>query len=174
MGIDIGTTSISGVLCAGEDRTVQATVAMPHDAEVPELPADRHEQFPERILLITREVIRSLAERAVSPISGIALTGQMHGIVIVDEELTPLTPCITWRDARTSRHPTAVLQHPYASETGCFLHPGYGSLTLHHLLRTGTLPKHAYKALSIPGFVAARLTGRCTTDETLAAGGLPS
>ena len=63
----------------------------------------------------------------------------------------------------------AALPHPYTSETGCFLHPGYGGLTLHHLLQTGAMPQRAYRALSIPGFIAARLTGRCTTDETFAA-----
>jgi len=169
LGIDIGTSSITGVLCSGEDRAVQATVSACNDASAMDLPPGHHEQSPERILAIALDVIHCLVRRATGPIEGIALTGQMHGIVIVDEELNPLTQCITWQDARTSGYPAGVVRHSYASETGCFLHAGYGGLTLHHMLRTGAMPKGAFKALSVPGFVASHLSGRCTIDETLAA-----
>lgn len=169
LGIDIGTSSISGALYDPNERTLHATASACNDANVTDLPSGHYEQSPERILAIAQDVIRCLVDQAVSPVTGIALTGQMHGLVIVDRDLSPLTQCITWQDARTSGYPAAMLRHPYASETGCFLHTGYGGLTLHHLMRTGAMPEGAFKALSIPGFVAARLVGSCTMDETLAA-----
>ena len=166
LGLDVGTTSVSGVLVSPDCWESARSMSRPHEADVPQLPAGCHEQCPKQILAIALDVIRALAEQAEAPIRDIALTGQMHGIVAVDEELNPLTNLITWRDQRTAEY---SCQHPYISETGCLLHPGYGGLTLHHLLHTETLPKATHKVLSLPGFVAAHLTGRRTVDETFAA-----
>ena len=73
------------------------------------------------------------------------------------------------QDQRTAGYPDSVRNHAYAPATGCFLHPGYGGLTLHDWLQTGNLPENTQTVLSIAGFIAARLTGRCSVDETFAA-----
>lgn len=166
LGLDVGTTSVSGVLVSPGCWESARSISHPHEADVAHLPAGCHEQCPKQILAVAVNVIRTLAEQVEAPIRDIALTGQMHGIVAVDEDLNPLTNLITWRDQRTAGY---ACQHPYVSETGCLLHPGYGGLTLHHLLHTETLPKATHKVLSLPGFVAAHLTGRRTVDETFAA-----
>jgi sedoheptulokinase len=93
----------------------------------------------------------------------------MHGLVAVDVSLNPLTNLITWRDRRTAGAADDLCRHAYAAETGCFLHPGYGGLTLHHLMKNGGLPGNTYKILTVPGYIAAKWTGRCVIDETLAA-----
>ena len=169
LGLDIGTTTISGVLVETAGGTVLHSVSRSHSADVVDLPAAYHEQCPQRLFDVALEVVRLLAGQAGEPVEGIALTGQMHGIMAVDAALTPVTNLITWRDARTGDIPDHLRNHPYASETGCFLHPGYGGLTLHHLLRANDLPENAHKVLSIAGYIAARLTGRCSIDETFAA-----
>ena len=102
-------------------------------------------------------------------IAGLALTGQQHGLVVVDAGLNPLTNLIAWRDQRTATVPARLRKHGYGPATGCFLHPGYGGLTLHHLMGEGELPNSAFKVLPITGFLAARLTGCCSIDETMAA-----
>ncbi|MBN2291946.1 MAG: hypothetical protein JXM70_05940 [Pirellulales bacterium] len=169
LGLDIGTTSVSGVLVDPAHGNVVGSTSQYHNADVAGLPPGCHEQCPRKILDVTMEVVRSLANQAQEPVEHIALTGQMHGIMAVDADLNPVTNLITWRDQRTADCPDHLRNHPHTSETGCFLHPGYGGLTLHKLLEKGDLPENAHKVLSIAGFIAAALTGTCSIDETFAA-----
>jgi xylulokinase len=50
-----------------------------------------------------RAVQRALAERRINPadIQGIGLTGQMHGLVLLDKDDQVLRPAILWNDQRT-------------------------------------------------------------------------
>jgi sedoheptulokinase len=169
IGIDIGTTTVSGIRVDPQGPKVSRTASRENRAEVAGLQNGWHEQHPEEIFDAVRQVVLELADCETGSVEGIALTGQMHGLVAVDENLRPLTNLITWRDRRTADYPEETCRHIHASETGCFLHAGYGGLTLHYLLGTRTLPGETFKVLSIPGYVAARLTGRCAIDETLAA-----
>lgn len=172
IGLDLGTSSISGVLFDPEQGIALHQAECVHDANIAGLPENCHEQSVTTICAAADELITSLLRQSgVAPerIDGLALTGQQHGIVVVDQDLKPLTNLITWRDQRTTMASTELRTHPYGAETGCFLHPGYGGLTLSHLIRQRKLPRGAYKVLPITGFLAARLTGRCAVDETMAA-----
>ena len=168
LGIDIGTTTVSGVCLDAETGAIRRTVTRPHGADVAGLPPTRHEQCPGTLVRTVLQVAEALGEGR--PVSRLVLSGQMHGIVLVDRSLKPLTNLITWRDQRTADMPASVRHHAHAAETGCFLHPGYGGLTLHWLARSASIPPAAFRALTIQGFVQACLTGACTIDETSAAG----
>ncbi len=98
LGIDIGTTSVSGVAVDG-DGTVVATVTHAHAADLPDLPAGVHAQDPARLMSAVDGVIAELEART-GPAGRIGWTGQMHGVVGVDRDLRPVTPFVTWRDAR--------------------------------------------------------------------------
>ena len=168
LGIDIGTTSVSGVAVDGSDGRVLRGITRAHGADVAGLPAGWHEQSPVKLAEVTFGLAQELCDG--EPAAGIVFTGQMHGVVVVDDTLAPLTNLITWRDGRAADAAETVRRHAYAADTGCFLHPGYGALTLRHLDETGTLPAHAHKALTIQGYAQALLTGECVIDETSAAG----
>ncbi len=169
LGLDIGTTNVAGVLLDAGKRQAALTALRSHGADVAGLPPDHHEQCPRKILETCFELIRFLASRAERPVTAIALTGQMHGILAVDEELNPLTNLVTWRDRRTEGKGPEVGRHRYAEETGCFLHPGYGAVTLHDWLQKRSLPRETRTVLSLPGFLAAHLAGKCAVDESFAA-----
>jgi sedoheptulokinase len=172
IGLDLGTSSISAVLFDPQRRAVVGSAECASNAEVAGLAEGCHEQCATTIAASACGLVASLVQQSGVPperIAGLALTGQQHGLVVVDAGLNPLTHLITWRDQRTATLPAQLSKHAYGHEAGCFLHPGYGGFTLHHLIREGRLPKGAYKMLPITGFVAARLTGRCAIDETMAA-----
>ena len=97
-GIDIGTTSVSGVAVDG-DGAVAATVTQTHAADIPGLPPGVHAQDPACLMSAVDCVIAAL-EAQVGASDRIAWTGQMHGVVGVDRDLRPVTPFVTWRDAR--------------------------------------------------------------------------
>ena len=98
LGIDIGTTSVSGVAVDG-DGAVAATVTQAHAADIPGLPPGVHAQDPARLMSAVDRVIAALEAQA-GAADRIGWTGQMHGVVGVDRDLRPVTPFVTWRDAR--------------------------------------------------------------------------
>ena len=117
------------------------------------------------------------AQGDVRAIGGIAVTGQMHGILLVDPKNRPRSNLFTWRDQRSTK--SSLVREVYANDAlarrcGCRLQPGYGFATLHQLmvddsdlatkLRTG-----AVRICGIADFVSAELCGNLVTDTSMAA-----
>ena len=98
LGIDIGTTSVSGVAVDGAGDVV-ATITLAHAADIPGLPPGVHAQDPARLMSAVDRVIDEL-EAKTGAADRIGWTGQMHGVIGVDRDLVPATPFVTWRDAR--------------------------------------------------------------------------
>lgn len=100
IGIDIGTSSTKAVV-ADETGKVLFAGGPTYEFETPQpLWA---ENDPQRWWDATLECLRQISEK-VDPkdIVGIGLTGQMHGLVLLDEEGNVLRPCIQWNDQRTA------------------------------------------------------------------------
>ena len=86
IGLDLGTTHVTGVLA---DRQAQR----PNDAATKPVLPTRAEQHPHRLRALALEVLSELAGDG-TPVDGIALTGQMHGVLCVDAAGEPVTPLI--------------------------------------------------------------------------------
>ena len=105
IGLDLGTTSISAVLFDPDTAAVVCSDECPNDFGVVNLPEGYHEQNAADIFEAACGLISSLIRKsgvAAERIEGLALTGQQHGMVVVDSLLNPLTNLITWRDRRTA------------------------------------------------------------------------
>ena len=84
----------------------------------------------------------------------LALTGQMHGFVLIDKEGNAQSPCITWRDQRIKG-----MHLPGDPErTGCKIHRGYAAGTLVWMQKQGQDLK-GLRAVSLPGYIQGKLTG---------------
>lgn len=95
-GLDIGTSSVKGLLISDEGEVVaRASVAHPLSTPRP----GWAEQDPERWWTGAQEVLAEL--RRAGPIAGIGLSGQMHGLVALDAAGGVLRPAILWNDGRT-------------------------------------------------------------------------
>ena len=93
IGLDTGTTTISGVLLS--DGIVIDTCTLPNEAKTYD--GVYALQDAERILSLCREILMRLrAEDA----DAIAMTGQMHGIVYVDENGQACGQAVSWQDER--------------------------------------------------------------------------
>jgi len=102
LGIDIGTTGSKAVLL-NEDGTVRATATTEYPMATPQpLWA---EQNPEDWWTATVASIQEVLSDAGKPssIAGVGLTGQMHGLVLLDAHGHVLRPCIMWNDQRTAQ-----------------------------------------------------------------------
>lgn len=101
LGIDTSTTS-SKALLIDERGAVIAVASSPHTLQTPKplwSEQDPHEWWGAVAASIKQVIAESgiVAER----IGGVGLTGQMHGLVLLDEAGEVLRPAILWNDQRT-------------------------------------------------------------------------
>ena len=180
IGLDLGTTSVSAIAVDAEGTLLQA-VSRPHRADIKGLPAGHAEQDP----LVIRDTAESVlceltAACAATPVC-LGFTGQMHGVVLLDDTLEPVSNLITWQDRRSLQpHPSE--QHSLLESllsrcsddallhTGCRLAAGYLGTTLYCLKQTDALPPNASRTALIVDWLAAKLTGgNLITDRSNAA-----
>ena len=98
VGLDVGTSGVKG-LALGEDGTVLARAEAEYGLSTPR--PGWAEQDPEDWWRASERVLAELAEAA-GPPAGIGLSGQMHGLVALDDGDRVLRPAILWNDQRTA------------------------------------------------------------------------
>ena len=179
ISIDLGTSKLCAAAIDIETARALAIRSCPNDTDIHGLADDLHEQDPVRTRDLCFDLIRQvLRDDAVAgqPVDAIGISGQMHGVLLVDPNLRSLTNLITWRDRRTAREAShggiseslSLLGRDVEIRTGCRLATGYGAATLRWLDCDSMLPEKC-TALTIAGFVAASLTGILAIDQTHAA-----
>ena len=102
MGIDVGTGGTRALLVDARGREVAAVTA-PHQDMRMERPMWA-EQEPEDWARAAAHAIRSVMVQAgvrASDVRGIGLSGQMHGLVILDEAGAVIRPSLIWCDQRS-------------------------------------------------------------------------
>ena len=101
LGIDSSTTATKAVLVDGEG----SVVAVASSGYAYQTPRPRwSEQDPARWLEATTAAIREVLTTATvagSEVAAVGLTGQMHGLVLLDAAGTVLRPAILWNDQRS-------------------------------------------------------------------------
>ena len=177
--LDLGTTTMAGVLLDVERGDLLHVASRPNDAALPVNLPTRAEQDPARLLTLALDVLSELTAVG-RPVDGIALSGQMHGILCAGPGAQPLTPLITWQDRRTAEPlpgSGTMLDRLHAHvadldwrRNGCRIHHGYGAATLFWWLQQQALPAGTHHVCDVAGWLAAQLTGSPPSmDPTLAA-----
>jgi sedoheptulokinase len=184
LALDLGTTTITGLLVSGPRLKVLRLVRRSNDATLRTGPSLHAEQDPRRLRELAGEVLAELASGGagtnLSALQGLALTGQMHGLLCVDASGEPLSPLITWQDRRTAGSPAdeastwAQLQARLAGRdwqvNGCRIQHGYGAATLFWLMAQAALPAGTRHVCTIAGWLGGQLTGQPpAADPTFAA-----
>jgi xylulokinase len=110
LGIDVGTSGSKAILI-DESGTVRADATTEYPLSTPQpLWA---EQNPSDWWSATVTSIRAVLEKggiAAADVVGLGLTGQMHGLVMLDAEGEVLRPCIMWNDQRTAAQCAAITE----------------------------------------------------------------
>ncbi len=100
VGLDLGTSGLKGLVIDTTGR-VRAEASAPLQVSRPH--PGWSEQDPAQWITAAETVLRALAEQIdVGLISGIGLSGQMHGATVLDRADRVLRPCILWNDTRAS------------------------------------------------------------------------
>ena len=92
----------------------------------------------------------------------IGLTGQMHGMVYVDENGKAAAPLCTWEDKRAGQPEEdgrSVVDH-LREDHGLKVSAGYGISTHCYQFRHGAVPETAVSFCTIPDYLGMYLTGR--------------
>ena len=101
LAIDLGTTSTAAVAVDERGRLVNV-VRQHHDAAVSGLPEEYSEQSPQRhwetALAVLTDLVSQLTDQPVC----LGLTGQMHSVMLINDEQQPLSNLITWQDRRAN------------------------------------------------------------------------
>jgi xylulokinase len=102
LGLDIGTSSVKAVLMDAHQKIV-ASRSAPLEVERPH--PGWSEQDPDRWWTACEAVLDALKRdhpKGLSLVTGIGLSGHMHGATLLDASDKPLRPCILWNDGRSA------------------------------------------------------------------------
>lgn len=176
LGIDLGTSSVK-ILLLAEDGKVLQTISKDYPVHYPK--AGWAEQNPEDWWSATREGIRELLQMtavAARAVTGIGLSGQMHGMVLLDNGNCVLMPALLWCDQRTQDE---------CDEIAAKLGPKLSEYTGNKALTGFTAPKVLWVRRNRPeifrriahvllpkDYIRWRLTGDYATDVSDASGTL--
>ena len=173
VGIDIGTTSVKSVLM-GEDGVLHASATSPVAVSRPH--PGWSEQDPEHWWTAVCDTLDGLAAaepKRMAAVTGIGLSGHMHGATVLGDGDAVLRPAILWNDGRAAAECIALeAACPEARAlTGNIVAPGFTAPKLAWMRRhEPELFARIRKVLLPKDYVRLRLTGDYASDMSDAAG----
>lgn len=100
VGLDVGTSALKAI-AVDERGAVVAAASRAYDVSMPR--PGWSEQDPADWNRAADEALAELeGHEAVATITAIGLSGQMHGLVALDDQLQPVRPAILWNDQRAT------------------------------------------------------------------------
>ena len=170
LGIDIGTGGSRALLIDAAGREVAAVTA-PHEEMRMEHPLWA-EQRPENWVEAAAVAIRGvLAKSGVHgrDIRGVGLSGQMHGLVILDSSNAVIRPSLIWCDQRSQPQVDCINRKLGTETLKAIANPVLTGFTLSKLLWVRDNEPHhfgsAFRRLLLPkDYVRYWLTGQFATE----------
>lgn len=169
LGIDIGSTSIKGAVLDLATMQVGEPVVCAFPPPVTGLSAGRVEVSSRAICMAVESVLSKLVAKSPDA-NRLYFSGQMGGVILIDERGRAVSNYISWRDQRTVQ-PNAAGQSTLESMRDCWesngyltnlgreLQPGSMSTLLAWLKKQRQLP-HDVIPCPVADFVIARLVGQ--------------
>jgi xylulokinase len=127
LGLDVGTTGIKALLIDRTGRVAgEALSEYPMSSPHPLWAEQDPEDWWQATVRSIRQVLRKTSN---ARIAAIGLTGQMHGLVLLDDKGKVIRPCIMWNDQRSAPQCAAITAQVGAKRildlTGNPLLPGF-------------------------------------------------
>ncbi len=152
IGIDIGTTSICGIVFDTESQNIVASKTLPNNSFIKIENSYEKIQNPEVIMNTVYEILDGFYSE---DIGAIGFSGQMHGIVYTDEKSDAVSPLYIWQDERAAKG--YENGKSYAEHLGCFA--GYGLATDFYNEKNGLIPENAKYLCTIADYAVMKLCG---------------
>ncbi|MFY9175836.1 MAG: xylulokinase [Caldicoprobacterales bacterium] len=175
IGIDLGTSAVKLLLMAGDGTIVKSVskeypISFPRPGWSEQDPEDWYENTQEGLVELLHGIDKS-------QVAGIGFGGQMHGLVVLDEEDRVIRPTILWNDGRTAEE-TDYLNEKIGKEklSEYTANIAFAGFTAPKIL---WMKKHEpenyrqiHKIMLPKDYIAYRLTGVHCTDPSDASGTL--
>ncbi|QBO36547.1 xylulokinase [Periweissella cryptocerci] len=174
LGVDLGTSAVK-VSAVDREGNIVAQQSFDYDLSHPK--PGYSEQNPEDwVSATTVSIVRLILKDGLKPeeIEGISFSGQMHGLVLLDDKNQVLRPAILWNDTRTT---------PQTKEIAEKMGQEFINVTRNVALEGFTLPKILWvkenepeifsqaKTFVLPkDYVRYRMTGQLAMEYSDAAG----
>jgi len=108
LGIDVGTTGSKALLVDANGAVIaSATTEYPMFTPQPLWSEQNPANWWSATVTSIQQVLQQGGVRA-DQVAGVGLTGQMHGLVLLDAKGEVLRPCIMWNDQRTAAQCAAI------------------------------------------------------------------
>lgn len=161
LGIDIGTSSICGVVYDYTSSGNIVSITKNNDTHIVSSKSWEKKQDAAAIVGIVSELIREFRQKY-PVLKGIGFSGQMHGIVYTDDRGEAVSPLYTWQDSRGSLlYKDGLSYAAYLSQTtGLPLSTGFGLVTHFYNQENGLVPPGTTTLCTIMDYVVMKLTGR--------------
>ena len=176
VGIDIGTSSCKTLAVDGEGRVLsRATREYPVYTPLPGWSEQDPLDWWEATKITLSQVSLDVEAKGYT-IDGIGLTGQMHGLVLLDGKGNVLRPCIMWNDQRSAPycekiHESVGGEKEFLRLTNNPMLPGYtGGKIIWVREQESDVFQKAEKFLCPKDYIRFQLTGKYVTDVTDASG----
>lgn len=151
IGIDIGTTSICGVVIDAKTGKVLKSKTVNSDAFIKSDKNFEKIQSADKIIKLATEILEGfMSKETVS----IGVTGQMHGIIYTDKDGNTVSPLYTWQDLRGNE---PYKDTTYAKHLGS--NAGYGNVTDFYNKVNNIRPKNAIGYSTIHDYFVMKLCG---------------
>lgn len=151
IGIDIGTTSICGVVMDTDSGALIRSVTENSEAFLGGCAPWERIQSVDKIMSVAMGVLDALVDEDTAVIG---VTGQMHGIVYVNADGEAVSPLYTWQDGRGN---LPYGDTTYAGFLGCA--SGYGHVTDFYNRENGLRPAEAVSFCTVHDYFVMRLCG---------------
>ena len=173
IGIDLGTSAVKLILM-DESGRIHNTVSReypifyPHSGWSEQNPEDWYNQTIQGIAELTADIDKT-------KIAGISCGGQMHGLVILDENDSVIRPAILWNDGRTASETdylnNVIGKRKLSEYTANIAFPGFTAPKI--LWLKNNEPENYKKICKImlpKDYIAYKLSGAFCTDYSDASG----
>lgn len=174
LGLDVGT---GGARCVAVDESGEVVAEASSEYPLSSPRPGWSEQAPEDWWRATKEVLGRVASEVEGEISGLGLTGQMHGSVFLDSSDEVIRPALLWNDQRTqeqcARITAAVGKERLVQISGNPALTGFQAPKVLWLRdNEPDLYEKTSRILLPKDYIRLKLTGEYATDASDAAGTL--
>ena len=175
IGVDIGTSGTKTVLFDGMGKviasaTVEYPLYQPQNGYAEQMPQDW-----DNAVMQTLAAVMEQSGVAKDEVKGIGLSGQMHGLVMLDENNAVIRPSIIWCDQRTAAECEEITQKVGAERLiAITANPALTGFTASKILWVRNHEPENYKKcrhILLPkDYIRFRLTGEYATEVSDASG----
>ncbi len=158
LGIDIGTTTITALVLCTQTKSVIKSCTLSNDSFI-EGKSFEKLQDAEKIIAIVKQAVKNVTDGIT--VDAIGVTGQMHGILYLNENMKPCSPLMIWQDERGNEifEGNKTYAQYLTEKTGIKAASGFGLTTHFYNIKNKLVPQNAVMLSTVHDYLVSVLTG---------------